>query len=146
MRITRARMTDVRPLALIMAEWIRETAWMPKLHTEPEDLKYIRHLIDHKEVTVFRNWLGPQGFLARDGAIVHCLYIRRTIRGRGYGKRLLDRVKGIEPRLELWCFEANTRAQAFYLREGFREAERTDGAGNDEKLPDIRFVWERADD
>ena len=44
-------------------------------------------------------------------------------------------------RLELWTFQANTRAIAFYRREGFVEAARTDGSGNDEKLPDLRLVW-----
>jgi hypothetical protein len=29
----------------------------------------------------------------------------------------------------------------FYLRHGFTEAERTDGQRNDEREPDIRYVW-----
>ncbi|MEL7116215.1 MAG: GNAT family N-acetyltransferase [Pseudomonadota bacterium] len=147
MRITRARMSDVRPLVLIMKEWVRETPWMPVLHQEPEDLKFMRHLIDDFEVTVIRGVMGgPQGFLARDGQIIHALYMRRGMRGRRYGKTLLDRVKGIEPRLELWTFQQNERARKFYAREAFQEVEMTDGAGNDEKLPDVRMVWEKGDD
>jgi GNAT superfamily N-acetyltransferase len=138
-------MSDVRPLALIMNGWIRETEWMPKLHTEPEDLKFIRRLIDDHEVTVMRDLTGAHGFMARDGQVIHALYVARGRRGRGLGKQLMDRVKGIEPRLELWCFQENTRARAFYAREGFQEVELTDGAGNDEKLPDVRLVWERGD-
>ena len=34
-------------------------------------------------------------------------------------------------------------ADGFYVREGFTEVELTDGAGNDEGLPDVRLVWHR---
>jgi len=37
-------------------------------------------------------------------------------------------------------------AQRFYLRHGFRETARTDGASTDEKLPDIHYVWSRNGD
>jgi GNAT superfamily N-acetyltransferase len=49
--------------------------------------------------------------------------------------------KAREPRLVLWTFQANSAAIAFYLREGFVEIERTDGAGNEEGLPDVRMIW-----
>jgi hypothetical protein len=32
-------------------------------------------------------------------------------------------------------------AQRFYLRHGFVEVERTDGAGNEEHAPDIQYGW-----
>lgn len=31
---------------------------------------------------------------------------------------------------------------AFHIREGFGEVEFSDGAGNDEKLPDVRLEWQ----
>ena len=43
--------------------------------------------------------------------------------------------------LTLWTFQANDGARRFYAREGFREVEFTDGAGNAEKLPDVRLEW-----
>ena len=52
------------------------------------------------------------------------------------GRALLDEVK-VLGLVQLWTFQANVRARAFYLREGFRELRFTDGAGNDEKLPDV---------
>ena len=41
----------------------------------------------------------------------------------------------------LWVFESNRRAQAFYERHGFVAVERTDGTGNEEQEPDIRYAW-----
>jgi GNAT superfamily N-acetyltransferase len=43
--------------------------------------------------------------------------------------------------LRLWTFASNLRAQRFYERHGFVEAQRTDGRGNEERAPDILYVW-----
>ncbi len=83
------------------------------------------------------------GFLARDGAEVVALYVARGARGQGVGKALMARAKRRSPRLALWTFQFNHAAQVFYEAQGFLEIARTGGAGNDEKLPDIRYAWER---
>ena len=75
---------------------------------------------------------------------MHALYLLPEACGQGIGKALLDRAKGEAGPLELWTFQANTGAQRFYLREGFVEARRTDGAENDEGLPDIFYTWQPA--
>ncbi len=43
--------------------------------------------------------------------------------------------------LDLWTFQSNIGAQRFYNRHGFLEVMRTDGAGNEERSPDIRYRW-----
>ena len=43
--------------------------------------------------------------------------------------------------LELWTFQVNARARRFYERNDFVEAELTDGSGNEEREPDVRYVW-----
>ncbi len=71
---------------------------------------------------------APQTFL-------HSLYV--TERGHGVGKALLDHVlKATGGRLSLKCQAANQRAQAFYVREGFRCTE----AGEDGGVAWLRFV------
>jgi putative acetyltransferase len=45
--------------------------------------------------------------------------------------------------IDLWCFEENLAARAFYASCGFVEVGRTDGSGNSEKRPDIHFRWTR---
>jgi ribosomal protein S18 acetylase RimI-like enzyme len=64
-------------------------------------------------------------------------------RGQGIGSDLLRQAQAAAPALTLWTFQANTGAQRFYLRHGFREALRTQGEANDEGLPDIRYEWQQ---
>lgn len=144
MRFTPARPSDAAPLACILSDWIDEQPWMPKLHTPEEDERFLAQLIAEQDVRVLRGAFRPRGFLARADDVVHALYLCPTMRGRGHGKRLLNQAKAQRDRLTLWAFQANTRARAFYAREGFREVAWTDGEGNDEKLPDVRLEWERA--
>ena len=41
----------------------------------------------------------------------------------------------------LWVFESNEPARGFYRHHGLVELERTDGAGNEEREPDVRMAW-----
>ena len=63
-------------------------------------------------------------------------------RGRGVGDRFVALAKERRPDgLSLWTFQANTPAHRFYERHGFTAVEWTDGAGNEEREPDVRYVW-----
>jgi hypothetical protein len=42
---------------------------------------------------------------------------------------------------ELWVFAVNTRARRLYERHGLVAVEFTDGAGNEEGAPDVRYAW-----
>ena len=141
MRLRRATPEDAPALARILGDWVRETGWMPVLHTREEDLGFLAHLIGTTEVTLAEDGT-PSGFLALDGEDVRALYLAPEARGQGIGRALLDHAKASRGRLSLWAFEANPRAVAFYQREGFRVAERTDGSGNEEALPDLRMIWD----
>lgn len=70
------------------------------------------------------------------------LYVEPELTGAGIGSELIAVAKRERPGgLRLWTFVSNEGAQRFYLRHGFREVERTDGSGNEERAPDIRFAW-----
>ena len=70
------------------------------------------------------------------------LYLAPGCTGQGLGSRLFGLAKERRPGgLQLWTFESNLRAQRFYERHGFVEAERTDGSGNEERARDVRYVW-----
>ena len=62
--------------------------------------------------------------------------------GRGIGARLLSVAKRERPRgLRLWTFASNTAAQRLYERHGVVEIHRTDGQHNEERAPDILYIW-----
>jgi len=74
------------------------------------------------------------------------LFIRAGATGTGVGTVLLDLVKSLRPDgFALWVFESNTGARRFYARHGLVELERTNGAGNEERAPDIRMAWPGAE-
>jgi putative acetyltransferase len=41
--------------------------------------------------------------------------------------------------LRLWTFQRNAGARRFYERNGFAAVELTDGLGNEEREPDVRY-------
>ena len=141
--LSNAEATDVPALARIIGDWVRETDWMPALHSTEEDEGFVAGLLQTHVVRVAQRGVDRLGFLARQGGKVRALHVTKAERGMGIGRALLDEVKAGEPEVSLWTFQANARAIAFYRREGFAEAERTDGQGNDERLPDIRMTWRR---
>lgn len=140
--ITEATPRDAVALARILGDWLRGTGWIPVLHNRGEDLSFLRRMIASHRVWVAR---GPEalGFIAVKQGDIAGFYVAEASRGQGIGTALLEQVKAGEPRLALWTFQANEGAIRFYARHGFVEVERTDGAGNEERLPDVRMVWRR---
>ena len=49
----------------------------------------------------------------------------------------LERPKGFQ----LWTFQANKRARHFYESRGCEAVEFTDGQRNEERVPDVRYVY-----
>ncbi|MFH9129169.1 GNAT family N-acetyltransferase [Streptomyces griseoaurantiacus] len=88
---------------------------------------------------------GPDrllGMMVLDGEELDQLYLDPARRGRGVGGLLLDHAKRLRPSgLALWTFRINAPARRFYERHGFVAVERTDGARNEEREPDVRYVW-----
>jgi len=131
---------DAAALGDILQDWLNATPWMPKLHERVETHGFLGHVIATQRVFVAGDC---SGFIALDGADISCLYLADAARGQGIGKALLDHAKSAQDQFDLWTFQANTGALRFYCREGFVEVERTDGATNDERLPDVRLSWTR---
>ncbi|WP_327713233.1 GNAT family N-acetyltransferase (plasmid) [Streptomyces sp. NBC_00464] len=83
------------------------------------------------------------GLLVLKGDELKQLYLESEWRGRGLGDRFMSLAKRQQPDgLLLWTFQVNGPARRFYQRHGFTEAERTDGQRNDEREPDVRYVWQ----
>lgn len=84
-----------------------------------------------------------QGHIAfRSGWIDH-LYVYPHAHGRHIGSGLLDLAKARQSELRLRTFQANAGARRFYERHGFGIESMTDGDANEEKMPDICYIWRR---
>ena len=135
--IRRARPEELAACAEIYVRVLTDTfIWAPPDRHRADDF-----LRAAREEEVFVAVDGGAGrivgmaALYRPQRFLHSLYV--TERGRGIGKALLDRVLAATGgELSLKCQAANTLAQAFYVREGFRCTE----AGEDGGVAWLRFV------
>ncbi|MBA83786.1 MAG: GNAT family N-acetyltransferase [Rhodobacteraceae bacterium] len=107
------------------------------------DAQLMAKVVLRKWVRFVRDETGIAGFIMRDGARVHALYVHPRAQGHGVGRGLLNDAKTLSPRLELWTLQSNHLARAFYLAQGFSEVAHTAGEGNDEGLPDVCLVWQK---
>jgi len=121
---------------------------MPRLvglHTPEEDRWFYReHVFKTCRVWGRFDQDAFSGLIAFRDGWVEQLYVLPAAQGRGVGTELLDVAKRACERLELWTFQCNERARRFYEARGFALVEQTDGARNEEKEPDARYVWARA--
>jgi GNAT superfamily N-acetyltransferase len=118
--------------------------WLVGLHTLDEDRWFYRERVS----PACRVW-GRfdddvlSGIIAFRGGWIEQLYVLPGAQGRGVGTELLNVAKGACGRLELWTFQRNARARRFYEARGFALVEQTDGARNEEREPDARYLWMR---
>jgi 8-oxo-dGTP pyrophosphatase MutT (NUDIX family)/GNAT superfamily N-acetyltransferase len=117
-------------------------AEVPEPHTEAE----ITAWMAERAIPDMDTWVADV-----DGVVVgqlmlapgwlHHLYIDPSWIGRGLGDQLMAIARQRQPAgLQLWAFQSNARARRFYERHGFTAVEFTDGQGNQERWPDVRYV------
>jgi GNAT superfamily N-acetyltransferase len=141
--LRRATARDADAIANVYSASFRLLTFVPMLHTVEGYRWFIANVILNEcEVTVAEDESGIVAFLARRGEEVRLLYTRPNRIGIGAGTQLIDAAKAGIGALELWCFQANDRARRFYEARGFHATEFTDGAQNEERMPDIRYRWE----
>ena len=136
---------DARAIAEVFFTSFRLLTFLPMLHTAEEDQHFIENVILRESVvTVAESEAGIVSFLARQEEEIRLLYTRPDFIGTGAGSLLLAAAKrsGVAA-LELWCFQANIGARRFYEARGFHAVGFTDGRDNEEKMPDVRYRWER---
>ena len=84
-----------------------------------------------------------QGFIALLPGWIDHLYVDPTIHRTGIGSSLVRLAQEKQSELRLYTFQANVNARAFYEKLGFIIEELTDGERNEEKMPDITYLWVR---
>jgi GNAT superfamily N-acetyltransferase len=144
--IRRAGGDDAEAVAGVLIRSRRDAgaAIPPGVHPDHAVRDWVRTVVIPQHET----WLAedldgaPVGVLVLHDGWIDQLYIEAARTGQGLGARLVALAKERCPGgLQLWTFASNTAAQRFYRRHGFVVAEETDGAGNEEQAPDVRFVW-----
>lgn len=117
--------------------------WLPVVHTPDEYLMWVTDvLLVEDEVVVAREGATIAAVLATRPGWIDQLYVLPNAQGRGVGRALLARAMAhSKGQLQLWAFTRNPRARRFYESAGFRVVEETDGAGNEECEPDVRYHW-----
>lgn len=143
MLIRRATASDAAEVAEIYlaarAAGLREVAWA---HGPDEVRNWVADwLVPNTAVWLADPGDGIAGYAALSPGWVEQLYLRPGRWRRGIGSALMRHAQALHPDgLQLWCFQINHRARAFYLSHGFREQSRTDG-DNEEREPDMLFAW-----
>ena len=95
------------------------------------------------EVYVWEENGETAGFVGLAGGYIAGIFVRPGWQSMGIGKKLLDRAGEGRARLTLRVYEKNTRAAAFYRREGFSPLEEgTDPATGEREQT---LVWTRPD-
>jgi GNAT superfamily N-acetyltransferase len=115
----------------------------PLVHSDDEVRQWMHGVLGEQEVWLaFAGGGALLGLMVLDGDWLGQLYVDPAWTGCGLGARFVELAKRRRPGgLQLWTFVSNVRAQRFYQRHGFTVAECTDGSGNEEKAPDLRYVW-----
>jgi ribosomal protein S18 acetylase RimI-like enzyme len=143
--IRRATRSDAKATAAVFTASRRDAgeAIPASIHTPDEDAWFVREvLIAQRETWVAVEGEHVVGLMVLDGDFVDQLYIASTAQRSRLGARFVELAKHARPDgLQLWVFQSNLAAQQFYARHGFVEVERTDGARNEERAPDIRMAW-----
>lgn len=143
MTLRRATLADAAAIArLHRASRLAAMPWLPDLHTPEEDLAYFRdEVVAAQDVWLLEAEGKLAAFAAVQSGWLNHLYVQPELRGCGHGSVLLDQAKSGQSSLRLWAFQRNAAARRFYEARGFVLLRLTDGADNEERMPDALYEW-----
>lgn len=142
MIVRRATTADAEAAARVFTASFASMTFVPKIHTSEEDRAFVRDLIADKEVWVAEHDNRILGLACWHDGWLEQLYVDPAHHNGGTGTALLTRVmKEHAEGFQLWTFQANAGARRFYERHGFVAVGFTDGRGNEENTPDVRYTW-----
>ena len=144
-----ATAADAASVAHVLIETRRELMpFAPSAHSDADVRRWVRDtLIPSGGVTVAVVEDAVAGVLAVSDqagvAWIDQLYVHPTQVARGIGRILLMHAlatlrQPAQP-WQLYTFQANHHARAFYERHGFSAVAFSDGAGNEEQRPDVLY-------
>jgi GNAT superfamily N-acetyltransferase len=142
--LRRAHPADATAVATLhLAARRHAMPYLPELRSDDEVRVWTREtLLPKAEVWIAEIAGEPVGYLALVDDILDHLYVAPDHQGRGVGSVLLAKAKALRPEgLQLYAFQRNRRARDFYEARGFAPVRFSDGAGNEEREPDVLYEW-----
>lgn len=124
-------------------------SYAPLAHSEAAVREWIANmLVPSGNVTVAVNdnrIVGMAAHVVADGvAWLDQLYVHPEFQRQGVGSALLESVKSqTAGKLQLYTFQMNRDAAAFYERQGFVAIAYSDGSRNEEGCPDVLYCLTR---
>ena len=135
--IRRATEADIEEIVAIFEPSFALLDFLPHLHTHEDHLAFFGRCLRKGEAYIYE-----RGFAFLTGDMLSHLYVHPDAIGTGVGHALFEHVKTLRPDgFQFWVFQQNERARRFYEAHGATAVEFTDGAGNEEKTPDVRYEW-----
>ena len=116
MTITTATEKDYHRLYEIFTSTLEEGSPVEDLESEES---FVERIAQSDHVWIAREGDVTVGFLAQEGNDITFLYVIETFQNQGVGFALLNEAKRLSSELILSIFEANKKAERFYLRNGF---------------------------
>ncbi len=142
--VRKLEITESDTVAFVLrASFDDRLPWLAGLHTPEEDRAFVsEHLFQTCELF---GAFAPDlvGVIAFRPGWIDQLYVLPGSQGRGVGSALLAKARAENVELQLWTFQCNTGAREFYEGHGFVAIDKTDGAANEEREPDILYRWVR---
>ncbi|HEY0299699.1 MAG TPA: GNAT family N-acetyltransferase [Rhizomicrobium sp.] len=140
--IRRASDADAKAVGDVFLAARATMSYLPNLHTEDDTRDFIGGVVAAKETWVAERNGQVVGFAVIDGGWLEQLYVHPSRFDSGTGDKLFAQATRQHPQgFQLWVFQQNTGARRFYERHGCALEKLTDGADNEEKLPDALYVW-----
>jgi GNAT superfamily N-acetyltransferase len=143
-RLRRARAADGAGIAVCYLRSTAKLGFLRRCHDGEDMWRHFLSIVQNNETWVIVREGQIAAFLALNADEIEHLYVHPAHQKAGLGSLLLTHAKTrLDNPFHLWTFCQNKQARQFYTRHGLTAELVTDGRRNEEKLPDIKFVWNR---
>ena len=108
-----------------------------------DNFNAVKEILPLAEIYVYENEDTGQinGFAGLNKDYIEGIFVEKNMRSKGIGKRLLDYVKKIKPKISLSVYQKNTKAVSFYKREHFVVRAESIDKNTDEK--ELLMLWHK---